>query len=587
MAFREIKDIKKTTDYQRNLRAALAAAEDQVAEFVVWQAFPFAEQTAQMIVVAPTVDNSLIRKVAEQNAHKLGFGQCRVSGKKLYVKPGNSISESQISLAFKVAKIPMDVEVVARNVDLAAPPDQRAQTQAHGTPVANAAQEKAKNALAKDYPELIKRLEKASSDTRDMKERTALSQLQRKIGSEWDDKDYVAVQSLMGAVDKAVDAVEARIKERDKQQAACALVVKKLQDRYDTAQAAVPAPLFKKAMVAWGAAAQHAAKDEYGDAGKLLAAMPGLLDKAEDDAREAWRERLKQEREDAGSQLDSPSKGETALLKERGKAVEDVIATLEVPKIEAGLSAFGVAVKALVALRRQMHMAQTLFDKAQELWVDEQYNLGDKPQRKAKAAIEHAENQLNAAKAEAAPAQAAKLLKNVLSQSQLVLDTISTELQSRKDIAAKATAASQALKAAMDQSANEDAAATSHGNSTFSSGMLKDIWKAALNVHDDNPPNGSIAGVHSLATVEAAINTWRHSGNAGILTNFHVPGGRPQHKWEKNFIRAEIQANFCVKWRGNKINIHVDVDPRTYFDAYGDEVDWSQVPQSMRKAAGR
>jgi len=592
MAFREIKDIKKTTDYQRNLRAALMAAQDEVAQFVVWQAFPFAEQTAQMIVVAPTVDNSLIRKVAEQNAHKLGFGECRVVGKKLLVKPGNSISESQISLAFKIAKISVDVEVVGRDVDLAATATKqtalREQTQAHGAPVANAAQEKARKDVEAGVAALVKRLDEAAKATRDDKERSTLTQLKAKIGEEIKDKDFVSAKAVMDTATKAAATVEAHNAERDKQQAVYEGVLKKLQKRYDDTEALVAPADFKQAMKAWAAAAQFAGKDQFVEAGKLLAALPGLLDKAEDATRDAWRERLKLEREDADSQLPTLAKGETTLLEEKAKAALEHVASLDSNKFETAFKAFEAAVKALVDMRRLRKMAEAMYTQAGVMWEDQQSNLSPKAEPKVKGSYGNVVKWMQDAKTQTELPKVSQALKNVVKAAQEVERLIAEDLKARNAKSQKMANASAQFMAAMNQSQAEDDAATLYGNGRFGSGMLNTIWKQVLAVHGDNPPNGAIPGIKSMADVEAAITTWRSTGSSGVLTNFHVPGGgRPQAKWEKNFMRAEVQANFCVKWRGNKVNIHVEVDPKSYFDKYASEVDWTLVPQSIRTQLGR
>lgn len=590
MAFRELKDIKDSAVYQRNLRAALLEAQTETMEFMVWQAFPFSEQTAQLIIVAKSIENSLIRKIADNGAHKLGFGKCRAIGRKLVFKPENSLSANAISTALKIAKIAAEVDVVGKGADLDAgvQAGARAQTQVQGAPVANAAQDAAHKAVAASYPKLVERLEEAETRTRDMKERTTLTQLRRKIGSEWEDKDYVAVKALLDPVDKAVAAVEKRLEERDKQQGLHAQLVKKLQGRYETAQAAVPAALFKKAMTAWSGAAQFAAKDEYAEAGKLLAALPSLLDAAERAARDAWKERLKQEQEGAAAQLDSPTEGETALLKARATAVEEQIAKLDVARIESALGAFETTVQALANARRQRQLAELAYERAETLWTDQQYNLRDPAEKKARAAFQNAGKLMGEAKTKAEAGQIAKAFKNAAVACRQVVEIVTAELQARNALSEKLANESAELEAAMNQSATEDAAAVAYGNQHFTSGMLKDIWKAAVKAQGDNPPNGSIGGVWPLSTVEGAIDAWRSTANSGVLSNFHVPGGgRPQAKWEKNFVRAEIQANFCVRWRGNRINIHVDVEPRSYFDVYGDEVDWSLIPQSIRAQLGR
>lgn len=169
MAFRELKDIKDSAVYQRNLRTALLEAQTETMDFMVWQAFPFAEQTAPLIIVAKSIESSLVRKIADNGAHKLGFGQCRAIGRKLVFKPENSLGATAISTALKIAKITAEVDVLGKgvNLDASVQAGARAQTQAQGAPVANAAQELAHKAVATRYPKLVERLEAA--ETRDRK----------------------------------------------------------------------------------------------------------------------------------------------------------------------------------------------------------------------------------------------------------------------------------------------------------------------------------------------------------------------------------------------------------------------------------
>jgi len=222
------------------------------------------------------------------------------------------------------------------------------------------------------------------------------------------------------------------------------------------------------------------------------------------------------------------------------------------------------------------------------MWFDQQANLRAPAEAKAKGAYGNVVKWMEEAKKLTELPKVAQALKNVVKQAQEVERLITEELKARGDLNKKMTDASAQFAAALNLSKAEDDAATLYGNGRFGGGMLNAIWKQVLNVHGDNPPNGAIPGLKQLSDVESAIATWRTTGDSGVLTNFHVPGGgRPQAKWEKNFMRAEVQANFCVKWRGNKVNIHVDVDPRSYFDRYADEVDWTLVPQSIRQQLGR
>ena len=137
--------------------------------------------------------------------------------------------------------------------------------------------------------------------------------------------------------------------------------------------------------------------------------------------------------------------------------------------------------------------------------------------------------------------------------------------------------ASKAAQAAANQSKLEDDAAILYGNQQFGGGLLQTIWSAAKAARTSEPANGSIGGDHNVDTITGLFGGWRVA-DSGVLSGFHIPGNAPQCKWEKDFSRPEIQANFCCYWRTRKINIHVNIEIGSYFARYSNQVDWTKVP---------
>lgn len=593
MAFRTLDDIKPSAKYQQNLRQALVAAHTETMKFAVWESFPFTEQTAPLIIVAPDIESSLVRKISDMGARKLADGQCRAVGRKLMLKPAKSISASAINLALKIAKVSTQIEVVDKTVDLdaAVQAGAREQTREQGEPAAEKAQEKARAELRRNkaYATLIARVEAAHKASRDKAEQATLVQVHTKFRNACKANDFVLALSLAPSIEKVVTTIEERIRLRDKQQAEHAQRVKQLQQRYADAMADLPAEAadaFKAVTKAWGDAAALAAQDEYVEAGKALDKVPILLDKVEESVRAAWRKQLAEERAAAEAQLSPITAGEKEALEKLVVEAEQQIAKYHAANVQKALAAIGEGMTAFIALRNLRKTADELCEAAAQLLQDQQANLSDKPRNSAEAAINNAKSLRDQAKDKVGSA-ATTLLKSACIAAKKAVATITKALNDREQNANAALEAANAFHAAVNRTATEDEAAKNYGNGRFTSGILADIWKAVLRVRGDNPPNGSIAGVRSLSDVEAAIKTWRGTSASGVLTNFHVPGGRPQAKWQKNFVRHEIQANFCVRWRGQNVNIHVTVDPKSYFAKYGDEVDWTQIPQDIRKSLGR
>lgn len=115
--------------------------------------------------------------------------------------------------------------------------------------------------------------------------------------------------------------------------------------------------------------------------------------------------------------------------------------------------------------------------------------------------------------------------------------------------------------------------AVAWGNGIFSTGTIGDIWAATVSSLKDKGLE-SIGREFSMNDASSLIPLWANhatgnSGAGGILSNLHVPGNRPQPKWVDHDIkRDEIQVNFCAYFRNRKTNIHVTVEPNSYFQRY-------------------
>lgn len=137
-------------------------------------------------------------------------------------------------------------------------------------------------------------------------------------------------------------------------------------------------------------------------------------------------------------------------------------------------------------------------------------------------------------------------------------------------------------KSNAEEAANANACAW--GDMMFASGLIGSVWTATKKLRKDGG-NGGVGGVYSMNEVQAAIDQW-FGGYGDVLVNLHVPGGgTPECKWEKDYTRPTVECNFVCTWNGRKINIHVTVDPASFFQKYGhtNKVDWSKVPPHIKK----
>jgi hypothetical protein len=149
-----------------------------------------------------------------------------------------------------------------------------------------------------------------------------------------------------------------------------------------------------------------------------------------------------------------------------------------------------------------------------------------------------------------------------------------------KDEADKA--ALKAKKDLEDAQAKPMKDAIAWGNGIFTSGTIGAVWGATVTSLQDKGLE-SVPGEFTVTQALQLVPLWtnRSGGNinsGGILSNLHVPGGRPQPKWVNHSIpRDEIQINFCAYFRNRKTNIHVTVEPNSYFQRYYTNVDVQEI----------
>ena len=388
------------------------------------------------------------------------------------------------------------------------------------------------------------------------------------IVKEFKDEDWVQVKALAASRTKDLDGVKARIVERQKQFVMKEGVVQGKSDKaYDTADPQDQ----QKLTVAWAQVKKDSQADRYAAATAKLVAIEKLIQEVLARTAKAKRDLLADLKQQAAASLTTPIATETEALAKAESAVEAQIQKGDYAAADTALDQFEKETARLLKLCADKKQAEVLAQKARKLWQDKEAILGDKTIPKVKGNLGNLDKNLAAGKWRDAIKVATQIMKD-----------IGDDLQKRDDQKAAFAQANAAFEAALNQGETEDNAALLYGDGRFPNGMLGSIWKAAKAARTSSPPNGSVNGTYSLSQVEAAINTWRSTGASGILTNFHVPGGRPQAKWEKDFTRPSVEANFCCKWRTNKINIHVDVELKSYFDKYHAEVDWTLVPQSVR-----
>jgi hypothetical protein len=569
MPYNQLTDIDPVAKYQTTLKTAIASAKAKVLPVVLYHQFPFKEGPFPLLVVGPLA-SALAKQIHDKGAHKIGEGKCLYAANGEMLVKGNGLTKPFVENALKAGKTPLTVRILAGADDLerTAQTLQVGQGKASATDAAKSMQANARATADPDYQKVIQEIDTVLKKVGDSADQAKVTAWKAEILKEYKEEDWVQVKALAANRTKDLEGVKARMVEREKQ-----FVTKQaaVQGKSDQANATAGPQDQQKLTVAWGQVKQDADADRYTAATAKLEGLEKLIPEVLGRTAKAKRDALVDLKEEAAGNLPTPTATETDALAKAESAVETQIQKGDYAAANTALDLFEKEMGRLVKNRADRAQALALADKANQLWEDKQRIVSDKVINKIKGSLKNAQTHIDAGK-----------WRDAIKSATAAMNDIVEDLRSRADQQAAFAQANAALKAAANQSENEDNAALSYGDGKFPSGLLNSIWKAAKAVRSVNPPWGSVNGPHDLGSVEAAIATWRSTGASGIITNFHVPGGRPQAKWEKDFTRPSVEANFCCKWRGNKINIHVDIDVKSYFDKYTNEVDWTLVPKSVR-----
>ncbi|HEY3841194.1 MAG TPA: hypothetical protein VGL72_31700 [Bryobacteraceae bacterium] len=579
MPYKALSDIDPFANYQKTLKVALGLAKAKVLTVTLYEKFPFKEQTAPLLVVG-TLENPLLKTIHEKGATKKGEGKCTFTPDgQMLVKGSSALSKPTLENALKIAKIPLTVRRIEGDGDLEKIAKWELQNRGKtpATDATNKVQGDAKEEIKAKYPLLIHQFEAALKKLVGIDDEAKVKAWKTRLEQEFKDGDYLQVKLLMPAMRTDFAGVEARIAERERQQKEYEAKRGPIRLRSDKAHDTGSPQDQKQLTVAWAQAKQAADKHSYAAAIAKLKEIETLIPKILARTLQAGREGLAELQGQAKELLDNPIQKETETLEKEGAAVEAELKNGNFAAAQKALDRFEGAIEQLVNARREKKLAEELMLKARILHQNHQYDIADDKKAKFQKAVDSdLESYKKSGNWKGAIALATKTVGELESHLTQVFKTNQAKTAALQE-------ANKAFRAALNQGKAEDEAAETFGNGRFTSGMLKDIWKAVKGAHTASPANGAIGGVYTLADVEAAIATWRSVGNSGTLTNFHVPGRRPQAKWEKDFTRPAVQANFCCFWRNRKVNIHVDVDPVSYFHEYGDEVDWTLVPKSVRE----
>jgi hypothetical protein len=582
MPYKALTDIDPFANYQKNLKAALGLAKAKILTVSLWEKYPFKEQTTALLVVGD-LENPLLKTVQEK-ATKKGAGRCLCTADgQMLVKGSSSLTKQLIENALKAAKISLAVRTLEGNEELDSVAKGLVKDRGK-TPAADAAnlvQAKAKKEIEAEYQSLIQQFDLALKKLVGIDDEAKVKDWKAKIDREVKEGDYVQVKALLPSMRKDFDGVKARILEREKQQKEYEAKRGPVQIESDKAYATASPDDRKKLTVAWAQAKQAADKHAFAAAAEKLKEIEKSIPEVLARTLAAGRERLAELKREAGQLLDSPIKAETEALAKAEAAVEAQLKGGHFAAAQEALDQFEKETERLANARRDKKLAEDVAAKASSFYYNNQYDIDDKMKPKVLGALKNLDVFTKGGDWKGVMRVAAQVRKDIQNHLAVVF-------QKNQQKAAALKQQNDAFESALNQAEAEDSAAVAFGDGRFTSGMLRDIWRAVKGTRTASPANGSIAGTHPLGEVEAAIGTWRSVGSSGALTNFHVPGGgRPQAKWEKDFTRPEVQANFCCFWRNRKVNIHVDVEPISYFDRYHDEVDWTLVPAALRASLRR
>jgi hypothetical protein len=586
MAFREMKDVFQFKSYVTKLREGLDASATAPQEFFVVESFTSDSQKGPMLLVGK-VENKLVADIKAKDSKVYGPGTCMCDEKELKLTGPGQITDKLVRDALRLAKLnftPVRVKEfpTAGEVTAAA---QKGETESrktdspvqepNGGPATAQAQANKDNA-ARLAPALLSRMGQVLGRFRpsDAKERDTFQKLHDLLAAAHKAGNADRVMSLVLKVDEATKAADARLQAQDRAEVEFNAARDKLRVPFDAVLAMAADADADQLRKDWALLDRLAAALAFADANASLKRVGRHVKDVKDRTIQARKDQIQLAFDDALAQLPKITPDEKKSLETARDEWAGHVERAMHGEFGAAETKFDTALEAVLRPRRQLAESEAVIAKVRSLWDKAEYKLPDAWKNKVNGYL----NSLDKTS-----------IPNRVKNGRKLFSDLAEAYKATLDKQALALAQAQADMQMLNQTEMEDQAATAYGDGLFTAGLVKDVWARVKSVRTSNPPNGSVAGTYPLATVEAALTAWRVAPS-GVLTNFHMPGrdgGRPQAKWEKDFTRPVVEANFIVKWRGNKVNIHVDVEPRSFVDKYGDDLDWTQVPQNVREQLGR
>lgn len=573
MAMKAMKDVAKFKTYVANLRSAIDMAVEQPRTLYAVESFVSDSQTCPLLLIDDD-PGSLVRALRETGTKVYGPGECLFDEKELKYTGPTGITDKLIKEALHAARLNFTPQRVKT---LEAPAQANAAAKPQGAarpgPAATQAQARRDDA-ARLAPPLIERIDKLlpkflPGDA----EQKKFAELRKALNDAHASENADRVMSLVAPLEEKVQAMEDRVSTMTKEQAELAKGLDQFRKPFDAIHDAAAAD--DQALLTGDLNRIEKLRKAlaFKDAKLALAKLGRHLAEAKKRTQEARASRIATAMKDARELLPGITTDEQAKLNAAHDAWQSVADEATKVKFEQAEQQFDTALEELLKPRRQLKEAEMLHAQVLALWEKVRYRVNGMDNKVSGYTNTYQTNSVpNRIK------NSRKLYADLLQAAQAV------------DQKAQAQAvASQQFAALLSATEMEDQAATQYGDHHFSAGLVQRVWAEAKKKYRDNPPNGSVAGVHSLSDVEAALAVWKKPAN-GVLSNFHMPGrdgGRPQAKWEKDFTRPVVEANFCVRWRSQRVNVHVTVEPRSFVDKYGDDLDWSEVPQNVKAALGR
>jgi hypothetical protein len=597
-----ITEMNTVAVYQKNLKLVLKAAKQTVHNINLYSDFAFskdegsAEKGPLLVIGVKDISQPLHKMILATRAKLVGSGACLLANGEMLLKVDKGLNAANVQKALVFGKSPHLVRALEADEQFptvaqpaeapAASPGATKPAASKKGPVATkpapskqeldaAKLAELKKEIDPGYQKLIEEFDRLLPKVEGTEDEATVKAFRAKIVDKYTKEQYGQLRGNITKFSKLLALVEARMNKREEQKRAYNAKSGQLSGPFDTVYS--PASDKDKGILnqAWGEAKKDGEEQLFKSGLVKLNDFQALLIEVNNRTVQGKAQRLAELKQDAERDLPKPTQEESDALGAMEARVNAQLDKKDAAKAEECLKDFENRISQLVFARNQKFDAEAGAAQVVKFYDANDWRLKDTTKLQYKNDKKQLDEEIQSGMWTEAKKRAARMMA-----------CVGKDLKDRADAAAAVAEANREFVASMNRIDTEDQAATAWGDSKFTSGMLADIWRAVKKTRISSPPNGSIDGTYQLSEVEAAITAWTGIGSGpGVLTKFFLPGRvkRPQAKWEKDFRRAEVQANFLCKWRSQVLNIHVNVEIKSYFQKYASEVDWDLVPPNIRE----